>query len=181
MIQTMPLDTTTEDIYKQLATEDERRIYTMFKEEFEPQRLIECIKTAYQTYPTAARQQIIPIIFSLLSSDIPISSGTKIKKAAEKVEYLKPKQWETLQQEDLRFIHSQYLTEYELHQTLKEKYGYKGQVSLNYDLTFVALLLSLLMSMFVKFCSSVPGLFPTTAVSFGTGSASLSVTLYPTS
>ena len=121
MIQTMPLDTTTEDIYKQLATEDERRIYTMFKEEFEPQRLIECIKTAYQTYPTAARQQIIPIIFSLLSSDIPISSGTKIKKAAEKVEYLKPKQWETLQQEDLRFIHSQYLTEYELHQTLKEK------------------------------------------------------------
>ena len=121
MIQTMPLDTTTEDIYKQLATEDERRIYTMFKEEFEPQRLIECIKTAYQTYPTAALQQIIPIIFSLLSSDIPISSGTKIKKAAEKVEYLKPKQWETLQQEDLRFIHSQYLTEYELHQTLKEK------------------------------------------------------------
>ena len=121
MIQTMPLDTTTEDIYKQLATEDERRIYTMFKEEFEPQRLIECIKTAYQTYPTAARQQIIPIIFSLLSSDIPISSGTKIKKAAEKVVFLKSKQWETLQQEDLRFIHSQYLTEYELHQTLKEK------------------------------------------------------------
>ena len=27
-------------------------------------------------------------------------------------------------------------------QTLKEKYGYKGQVSLNYDLTFVALLLN---------------------------------------
>ena len=41
----------------------------------------------------------------LFRSDL--SSGTKIKKAAEKVEYLKPKQWETLQQEDLRFIHSQ--------------------------------------------------------------------------
>ena len=56
-----------------------------------------------------------------MSNDRPISNSTKIKKAAEKVEYLKPKQWETLQQEDLRFIHSQYLTEYELHQTLKEK------------------------------------------------------------
>ena len=93
----------------------------MFKEEFEPQHLIECIKTAYQTYPTASRQQIIPIIFSLLSNDRPISNSTEIKKAAEKVEYLKPKQWDTLQQEDLRFIHSQYLTEYELHQTLKER------------------------------------------------------------
>lgn len=115
IIQTMPLDTTAEDIYKQLATEDERRIYTMFKDEFEPQRLIECIKTAYQTYPTTTRQQIIPIIFSLLSSDIPISHGTKIKKAAEKVEYLKPKQWDTLQQEDLRFLYSQYIDEKQLH------------------------------------------------------------------
>lgn len=68
-IKSIPVDKSSEDFFRQLVTEDERRIYTMFKDEYKPQHLIECIKTAYQEQPTASRQQIIPIIFNLLSAD----------------------------------------------------------------------------------------------------------------
>ncbi|WP_228258784.1 hypothetical protein [Acinetobacter sp. ANC 5045] len=39
----------------------------------------------------------------------------------QKSEYLKPNQWDTLSQDDLRFIHSQLLTEKDLHKSLLEK------------------------------------------------------------
>ena len=103
-----------------MVTEDERRIYTMFKDEYKPQHLIECIKTAYQEQPTASRQQIIPIIFNLLSADS-YSSSDIVKLIPQKSEYLKPNQWDTLSQDDLRFIHSQLLTEKDLHKSLLEK------------------------------------------------------------
>lgn len=119
-IKSIPVDKSSEDFFRQLVTEDERRIYTMFKDEYKPQHLIECIKTAYQEQPTASRQQIIPIIFNLLSADS-YSSSDIVKLIPQKSEYLKPNQWDTLSQDDLRFIHSQLLTEKDLHKSLLEK------------------------------------------------------------
>lgn len=117
-IKSMPIDTSSDDIIRQLVTEDERRIYTMFKDEYDPQYLIECIKTAYQEQPTASRQQIIPIIFKLLSVDVDISNDIKIKIVPIKNKYLKSNQWDTLPHDDLRFIHSQFTEEIDLHQSL---------------------------------------------------------------
>ena len=119
-IKSIPVDKSSEDFFRQLVTEDERRIYTMFKDEYKPQHLIECIKTAYQEQPAASRQQIIPIIFNLLSADS-YSSSDIVKLIPQKSEYLKPNQWDTLSQDDLRFIHSQLLTEKDLHKSLLEK------------------------------------------------------------
>ncbi|MDC7429296.1 ATP-binding protein [Acinetobacter baumannii] len=118
-IKSMPVDIKSDDIFKQLITEDERRIYTMFKDEYEPQRLIECIKTAYQEQPIASRQEIIPIVFHLLSTDIQLSNDIKVKLKPKKIEYLKQNQWDILSQDDLRFLHSQYLEAYDLHQALQ--------------------------------------------------------------
>ena len=120
-IKDMLVDTSSEDIFRQLVTEDERRIYTMFKDEYDPKHLIQCIKTAYQEQPSASRQKIIPIVFNLLSNDIRTSNDTKVKITAEKLEYIKPNQWDTLSQDDLRFVHSQFSNEIDLHQSFLEK------------------------------------------------------------
>jgi hypothetical protein len=120
-IKNTPVDTTTEDLLRNLSTEDERRIYTMFKDEYDPQYLIQCIKVAYQDHPNASRQQIIPIIFSLLSTKTSIPNSPKPQMTAEKIVYIKPQQWDTLPQNDLRFIYSEHQEEDNLHQVLVKK------------------------------------------------------------
>jgi hypothetical protein len=120
-IKNTPVDTTTEDLLRNLSTEDERRIYTMFKDEYNPQYLIQCIKAAYQDHSNASRQQIIPIIFSLLSTEKPIPNNPKPKVTAEKTEYIKHQQWDTLPQDDLRFTYSQHQEENQLHQIFVDK------------------------------------------------------------
>ncbi len=121
-IKNMLVDTSSEDIFRQLITEDERRIYTMFKDEYDPKQLIQCIKTAYQEQPTASRQRVIPIVFNLLSASVHVSNDSKTNPAPEKVEYLKSSQWDVLSQDDLRFIYSQSPKENEFHQLLKDKF-----------------------------------------------------------
>lgn len=120
-IKLMPIDTTLENFYSQLVTEDERRIYTMFKDEYEPQYLIECIKTAYQEQATASRHEIITKVFNLLSTNIKALNDKKVEVTQKKVEYLSRNQWDSLPQDDLRFFYSQYSKEDELYQYFKKK------------------------------------------------------------
>lgn len=120
-IQKVPVDTTIEDYLKQLSTEDERRIYTMFKDEYDSTLLIQCIKVAYQQHPDLSRQQIIPIIFDLLSNKPTTQNTPKKDVPPKKAEYLKPKQWDTLPFDDLRFLHSQSSEESELYQALQKQ------------------------------------------------------------
>ena len=119
-IKNMLVNTSAEDIFRQLVTEDERRIYTMFKDEYDPKHLIQCIKTAYQEQPTASRQQVIPIVFNLLSNDNHASYNSKVKETPKKRELIKLNQWDTLSQDDLRFIYSQHSEVMNTHEYLKK-------------------------------------------------------------
>lgn len=116
-IKSIQLDQT-HNIFEQLVSEDERRIYTMFKDEFESSHLIKCIQEVYLNNPKMTRQQIIPIIFDLLTTEPKEPDRDTDIDTLKTKDFLKPNQWDTLAMDDLRFIFTQNRSTDEVHKNL---------------------------------------------------------------
>lgn len=105
---------------QQLATDDERRIYLMLKDDYDSTLLVATVRKAFAENPKLTRPQLLPVILNWLSAstteELPAPDVRKVRTKVVKVDV-----WDELDQDDLRYIKSQYLLEKDLHSALKSK------------------------------------------------------------
>jgi len=119
-IAAMKEQSTEEIALQQLATDDERRIYLMLKDDYDSTLLVATVRKAFAENPKLTRPQLLPVILNWLSAsktdELRASDVRKVRNKVVKVDV-----WDELDQDDLRYIKSQYLQEKDLHSALKSK------------------------------------------------------------
>jgi hypothetical protein len=105
-------------VLNDLATDDERRIYLMLKDDYDSKLLFATVRKAFSENPTLTRQRLLPIILNWLAEEIqPVSEKTKKNRLGAKV--VKFENWDSLPNDDLRFIKSQQVSAKAVHNALK--------------------------------------------------------------
>ena len=119
-IAAMKEQSTEEIALQQLATDDERRIYLMLKDDYDSTLLVATVRKAFAENPKLTRPQLLPVILNWLSAstteELPAPDVRKVRNKVVKVDV-----WDELDRDDLRYIKSQYLLEKDLHSALKSK------------------------------------------------------------
>lgn len=119
-IAAMKEQSTEEIALQQLATDDERRIYLMLKDDYDSTLLVATVRKAFAENPKLTRPQLLPVILNWLSAsttdELPAPDVRKVRNKVVKIDV-----WDELDQDDLRYIKSQYLPEKDLHFALKSK------------------------------------------------------------
>lgn len=114
----MKVETPEELALKQLATDDERRIYLMLKDDYDSSLLVATVRKAFAENPKLTRPQLLPVILSWLSdADNPV----KPEQPKTRAQNTKPEQWDTLDWDDLRYINSQQQSAAAMHSALGAK------------------------------------------------------------
>ena len=113
-----------EKALQELDTEDQRHLYLMLKEDYDSSLLAPTIKKAFSQNPTMTRQKLLPIILQWLAKDetvaLAIEKPSKSKKVSA-IKGVKPSDWDSLPDTDLRYVYSQRQPEKTMHERLKEK------------------------------------------------------------
>ena len=96
----------------------------MLKEDYDSSLLAPTIKKAFSQNPTMTRQKLLPIILQWLAKDetvaLAIEKPSKSKKVSA-IKGVKPSDWDSLPDTDLRYVYSQRQPEKTMHERLKEK------------------------------------------------------------
>ena len=111
---------TPEDLAQQeLISEDERRVYSMLKDGYDSSLLVSIIKNTFQKHTEAKWTDLLPTIVTWLNENPPHKTHTTIKDKATSP--IKSEFWDTLSQDDLRYVHSQLEAKQTMHEKLKSK------------------------------------------------------------
>lgn len=114
----MKVETPEELALKQLATDDERRIYLMLKDDYDSSLLVATVRKAFAENPKLTRPQLLPVILNWLSD---AGNSATAEPPKIRVKNAKPDQWDTLDWDDLRYISSQQQSTAAMHSTLGAK------------------------------------------------------------
>lgn len=107
-IAAIPLETPETLALKELATEDEQRIYVMLQEDYDSILLVKTIRNAFSQHPQLTRQQLLPIILEWLTEPPKEPDVTaKIEQSHNRPKIIKSKNWGDLGADSLRYMYSQ--------------------------------------------------------------------------
>ena len=113
-----------EKALQELDTEDQRHLYLMLKEDYDSSLLIPTIKKAFSQNPTMTRQKLLPLVLQwLMEGETVVSELEKPSKSKKvsAIKVVKPSDWDSLPDTDLRYIYSQRQPEKTMHERLKGK------------------------------------------------------------
>ena len=113
-----------EKALQELDTEDQRHLYLMLKEDYDSSLLAPTIKKAFSQNPTMTRQKLLPLVLQWLmqgEAEVPELEKPSKSKKASAIKGVKPSDWDSLPDTDLRYIYSQRQPEKTMHERLKEK------------------------------------------------------------
>ncbi|EJI6005993.1 AAA family ATPase, partial [Escherichia coli] len=94
------------------------------KEDYDSSLLIPTIKKAFSQNPTMTRQKLLPLVLQwLMEGETVVSELEKPSKSKKvsAIKVVKPSDWDSLPDTDLRYIYSQRQPEKTMHERLKGK------------------------------------------------------------
>lgn len=105
---------------RQLATEDERRIYLLLKDVYNSSLLVATIRKVFTENSQLTISQLLPVITQWLSQNT-VKDAAMPNLSQEKSITIKADVWEQLPFDDLRYIKSQHKRAVDVHAELKSK------------------------------------------------------------
>jgi len=107
--------------YQQLRSEEERRVYMALKDDFDSTLLAPVIRQIFDQNPDLTWISLLPVIHTHLSSPENAVPKQKVKpRKGIRASSIKQAQWHTLDNDDLRFVHSQSDADSDMHSAMSK-------------------------------------------------------------
>ena len=107
--------------YKQLRSEEERRVYMALKDDFDSTLLAPVIRQIFDQNPDLTWISLLPLIHTHLSSPEHAVPKQEAKpRKGNRASSIKQDQWHTLDSDDLRFVYSQLDSDSDMHSAMSK-------------------------------------------------------------